>query len=351
MLSFFQKPYRFAMCAILLLSGLFAWSLLDVYIIPEAPVQEMEYETIDFSRFTRPAEPETYGEPSDETFPGGSIVTLYPVESSPAEPGREDTDIPDTEAPTEAPDYPIITESSYLDEHISITITTIRRFDSDIHVAEVILDSPEYLKTALANGQFGYNIKEKTSEQAKRVEAILAVNGDFYGANREGYVIRNGTLYRDSIRDTRFEDLAILYDGSFKTFYEWDITPRELLHKEGAMQILAFGPTLLKNREIVVGEKTEVGVASPNGNPRTVIGLVEPCHYFIVVADGRTPQSYGPTLYQMAQVMKELGCVTAYNLDGGGSATMYFNGKLVNHPTTDGEPHERKVSDIVYVGY
>ena len=117
------------------------------------------------------------------------------------------------------------------------------------------------------------------------------------------------------------------------------------------MQILAFGPTLLKNGEIVVGENTEVGVSSPNGNPRTVIGIVEPCHYFIVVADGRTQQSYGPKLYQMAQVMQELGCVTAYNLDGGGSATMYFNGRIINYPTTDGKYKERSVSDIVYIGY
>ena len=49
--------------------------------------------------------------------------------------------------------------------------------------------------------------------------------------------------------------------------------------------------------------------------------------------------------------MQGLGVTTAYNLDGGGSSTLYFNGKVVNNPTTNGNTiSERKVSDIVYIG-
>lgn len=75
-------------------------------------------------------------------------------------------------------------------------------------------------------------------------------------------------------------------------------------------------------------------------------------HYLFVVSDGRTSESEGLSLYEMAEFMQSLGAATAYNLDGGGSSTMYFNGEVVNNPTTSGRNiKERSVSDIVYIGY
>ena len=87
-------------------------------------------------------------------------------------------------------------------------------------------------------------------------------------------------------------------------------------------------------------------------NPRTAIGIYDDLHYVFVVSDGRTDESEGLSLYQLAEFMQSLGVTTAYNLDGGGSSTMYCNGEIVNNPTTNGKSiKERKVSDIVYVGY
>ena len=75
-------------------------------------------------------------------------------------------------------------------------------------------------------------------------------------------------------------------------------------------------------------------------------------HYMFVVSDGRTDESAGLSLSQLAEFMQGLGVVTAYNLDGGGSSTMYFNGEVINNPTTSGRSiKERSVSDIVYSGY
>ena len=93
-----------------------------------------------------------------------------------------------------------------------------------------------------------------------------------------------------------------------------------------------------------------------SSNPRTAIGIVEEedgsLHYIIVVSDGRTDESEGLTLYQLAEVMQQYGATTAYNLDGGGSSTLYFNGQVINNPTTNGNTiSERAVSDIVYIGY
>lgn len=86
-------------------------------------------------------------------------------------------------------------------------------------------------------------------------------------------------------------------------------------------------------------------------NPRTAIGIIDNLHYVLVVSDGRTKESDGLSLLELAEFMESLGVTTAYNLDGGGSSTMYFNGEVVNQPTTNGKSiKERRVSDIVYIG-
>ena len=243
---------------------------------------------------------------------------------------------------------PVVTENSYTDENISINIKEYEAADTVIYVADVQLSSAEYLKTALAQGLFGRNVTEKTSATAKNAGAILAINGDYYGSQQKGYVIRNGVLYRSTSAGR--EDLVIYSDGSFGIITEGQISAEQLL-KDGAVQVLSFGPALVEDGQISVGVSTEVGKAMAS-NPRTAIGIIDECHYIFVVSDGRTSESEGLSLYELAQVMQQLGAKTAYNLDGGGSSTMYFNGSVVNNPTTNGRTiSERSVSDIVYIGY
>ena len=243
------------------------------------------------------------------------------------------------------------TDTSYSDENIQMTIETITTNNTTVYVADIQVSSPEYLKTALAQNTYGTNVTAKTSETAAANNAILAINGDYYGANSTGYVIKNGVLYRDTVRDNAsYGDLAIYADGSFEVIYENEVSAQELID-QGVVNLLAFGPTLVENGEIVVDTSTEVGRAK-SSNPRTAIGIIDENHYIIVVADGRTSESEGLSLYQLAQVMQQYGATTAYNLDGGGSSTLYFNGQVINNPTTNGNTiSERAVSDIVYIGY
>jgi exopolysaccharide biosynthesis protein len=88
-----------------------------------------------------------------------------------------------------------------------------------------------------------------------------------------------------------------------------------------------------------------------NSNPRTAIGQVSKLHYIVVVSDGRTSESQGLSLLELARVFEDQGCTVAYNLDGGGSSTMYFNGQIVNNPADGNGSQEREVSDIVYFGH
>lgn len=244
-----------------------------------------------------------------------------------------------------------ITETSYQDDNIQISLETFRKYDTTIYVADITLSSADYLKTALAQNTFGTNITEKTSELAEEKNAIFAINGDYYGANSKGYVIKNGVLYRNTIRDNSdYGDLVIYQDGTFGIIDETQISADQLL-QDGVTNLFAFGPTLIKDSTIAVSEHEEVGRAM-SSNPRTAIGIVDSLHYIVLVSDGRTSESEGLSLYEVADIMQEYGCSTAYNLDGGGSSTMYFNGQIINNPTTNGRKiSERSVSDIVYIGY
>lgn len=237
---------------------------------------------------------------------------------------------------------------SYSSETMEISVYSFRSNDTTCYAADVKVSSPEILKTAFADNSYGKNVTEKTSEIADEVNAILAINGDYYGAQESGYVIRNGVLYRDDADSDR-QDLVIYKDGSMEIINESDISAQELLDN-GAYQVLSFGPALVTDGEISVTEGEEVGKAMTS-NPRTAIGYISDTHYVFFVSDGRTDESEGLTLYQEAEVLQSLGCTLAYNLDGGGSSTMVFQGEVINNPTTSGNSiKERKVSDIVYIG-
>ena len=235
----------------------------------------------------------------------------------------------------------------YSDENVSIALNQYRVYDTDVYVAEVWLSSARYLKTALAQNSYGKNVTAKTSEMAAENGAILAINGDYYGAKESGYVIRNGVVYRDY--DSSDTDVLCVYaDGSFAVTNSAEYSAQELA-EQGVWQAFSFGPGLVEDGEITVTEEDEVGKAKAS-NPRTAIGWIDGLHYVFVVSDGRTAQSEGLSLYQLASFLRELGVQTAYNLDGGGSSTMVLNGEIINNPTTGGSrAKERSVSDIVYI--
>ena len=279
--------------------------------------------------------PKTYGTAQAQTVPEAAASALT------AEAGAET----DTTETAEAE----ITGTSYQDENISVIMKTYQVNDTIVYVADVQLSSIEYLKTAFAENVYGRNVTETTSKNAEGVNAILAINGDYYGARDSGYVLRNGTLYRTNTSGRSQEDLVILSDGSFEIINESETSAEELSELD-ALQVFAFGPALLPDGEISVTISEEVNQAK-SSNPRTAIAEIEPLHYLFVVADGRTDESEGLTLYELAEFLQHLGADTAYNLDGGGSSTMVFNGNLINNPTSTGKIKERSVSDIVYIGY
>ncbi len=240
----------------------------------------------------------------------------------------------------------VSTDTSYSDDNISVTLTEYYENNTKIYAADIMLSSAEYLKTAFANDTYGKNVTATTSSTAQANNAVLAVNGDYYRVQESGYVIRNGVVYRGSAKGA--DVLCVYANGTMEIVSDGDFTADELVSK-GVWQAFTFGPSLVENSSVTVGVNDEVGKAMAS-NPRTAIGMIDTNHFVFVVSDGRTSDSSGLSLYELAQFMKGLGVKTAYNLDGGGSSTMYFNGNVINNPTSGRSIKERGVSDIVYIG-
>ncbi|MFD4958451.1 phosphodiester glycosidase family protein [Microbacterium sp. NPDC058389] len=246
-----------------------------------------------------------------------------------------------------------VTGSSYSDGSTSITISTVTEGSGadtvTYYVADVTLSDATAVRSAFAKDQFGENITELTSAIAADNDAIFAINGDYYGFRDTGIVIRNGVVFRD---EPAREGLVFYTDGRVEVYDETTTTAAELL-ADGAWNTLSFGPAIVEDGSVVDGIEdveidTNFGNHSIQGDqPRTAVGVIDENHLVFVVVDGRqSGYSAGVTLTELADIMVDLGATTAYNLDGGGSSTMYFNGEVINQPSNGGE---RGTSDILYI--
>lgn len=245
------------------------------------------------------------------------------------------------------------TDTTYTSDDTSVTITQVTTGSGadtvTYYVADVVLDDITQLRSAFAQNQFGENITELPSEIAADHDAVVAINGDYYGFRDTGIVIRNGVVYRD---EPARQGLVFYTDGRVEVYDETSTSADELL-ADGAWQTLSFGPALVTDGQVVDGIDqveidTNIGNHSIQGTqPRTAVGVIDTNHLVFVVVDGRDEgYSRGVTMTRLAQIMADLGATTAYNLDGGGSSTMVFDGQVVNSPSNHGE---RATSDILYV--
>ncbi len=236
---------------------------------------------------------------------------------------------------------PVLTQDSYQSEYISIRIIRERDEESrsDVTIADIYVSSVEYLRRGFALDKWDGEMRSiKTI--AKDSGAILAMTGDYAGLLSAGLVAGNGVVYRKT--DNRVRDnCLILKDGQMLTFRRREMNVAEVLD-DGIWHSFLFGPALLEQGEAI----TSFDAAIRPANPRSSIGYYEPGHYCFVLVDGRSTANRGMTLEQLSAFMKNLGCRTAYNLDGGQSAILWFNGEIINKPYKGG----RRLMDIVYVG-
>lgn len=116
-----------------------------------------------------------------------------------------------------------------------------------------------------------------------------------------------------------------------------------------ANDALHAGPVLIHDGDIRITSNEEVffGSSIPNIHPRTAAGYRENGELVLVVIDGRQVNSRGVDLMELAIIMKDLDCIEAINLDGGGSSAMVVDGKLLNRPS--GTSIQREVMSAIAV--
>lgn len=241
---------------------------------------------------------------------------------------------------------------NYIDGNMSIKIKKVQKGSGKdlvtMFVSDVTLKDINYLHTAFAKNEFGMHITQKITKIAQNNNALFAVNGDFYGYRNDGVIVRNGILYRNN--PTR-DMLTLFKNGSMSIVDEKNANVKNLMYK-GLLDSFSFGPALIKNGKIADGLNYVFRDQwfIQNVEPRTGIGFLSPNHFIFIVVDGRKEYySRGLTLTEFANEFLSFGCTQAYNLDGGGSSTMYFKGRVVNNPLGRNGNYQRYVSDIIYI--
>lgn len=238
----------------------------------------------------------------------------------------------------------------YDDQRLSMRIKRIAEADYTYYVCDIQTSDPASAIKVGLSGDTLYGSKEHTSDIAARNGAVLAVNGDCYSFHKYGTIIRNGQLVRAN-KTTRHM-LTLDTQGNLATITaRTGEDPKALgdrLLAEGITQAWEFGPELVRDGQASPLDAS-FDLLSLRENalePRTAIGQIDAGHYFVIVVDGRSPgYSDGVSLWTLQALCVKAGAQVAFNLDGGGSATLYFNGQVINKPSGGGE---RSVSDIIY---
>ena len=259
------------------------------------------------------------------------------------------------------------TETGYEDSTLSVRIETGRFEDRcDYWTADIVIKDPSQLRTSAA-AKVGFLSKGTKDgvELCARINAVVGLNGDFVHGTEKydfGYVIRQGVLYRNNLDtagkwNSHLMDLLLIdEDGDFHIIRRAEAGAVKDMKIEGKriMQAFTFGPAL-----IIDGEKiddfggAESWINMDAGGPKQRIAFCQAgeLHYKVVCCSGpytntRTKaKNTGLTLAEFASLVAEQDVQTAYNLDGGDSVLLYFNGRIVNEKPNQGT---RKLQDVIY---
>ena len=250
---------------------------------------------------------------------------------------------------------PVLTKTSYQTDRVAIfldyVVDSTKTFTDhtfNYFIADVYFQNMEDFRSAPAKSWEKKWDHAWLTDIAKKQNAIFAVSGDFTLTRFKdgGLVTRNGEVLQTK-HDPRYDVGVIYRDGHMET-YVGEIAPvDQLMSDPEVWQILGFGPELLDENG-----QPKTSFSDPKrvvrGNIRNVVGYYEPGHYcFLYVPPYKKRQDRTCLrMEELSQLMYSLGCVRAFNLDGGATAGMYFNGKLV---TEKGMGPQRKNHDIYYI--
>ncbi|MBQ3156182.1 MAG: phosphodiester glycosidase family protein [Clostridia bacterium] len=236
-----------------------------------------------------------------------------------------------------------ISDHEYKDPTLHVVIEEGRKDNCDYWIARIKIGHPSQLRTAPA-ASFDNYFESNGVYIAKRQNAVLAIDGDYYAHYKYGYILRQGKVYRDKLRAER-DVLAIDENGDFHILFTPDRnTMNGTLNGKKLINAFHFGPALVVDGEIGALDAS-YWLAPELKRQRMCIAQTGPLEYFALCCASSRRGSDGMDLLQFAQLAKEMGAVTAYNLDGGDSTIMVFNGEKINDK---GNKNTRDISDIIY---
>ncbi len=162
---------------------------------------------------------------------------------------------------------------------------------------------------------------------------VAAINGGFWSnfGDPYGLQIGGGKAWPSLADDGETSLFAITADGSARIRHRTGRTPRNR-HYQAAVSGI---PSLVRTGSVAGSEIDRIGTAYGR-HPRTAVGVSSDGYtVFLVVVDGRRVGSRGLNLYELAAFMRDIGAPDAFNLDGGGSSTMFVRraGGVVNAPS------------------
>ena len=202
--------------------------------------------------------------------------------------------------------------------------------------------------------------KEYPYKLARKTGTVLAVTNDYAQLRLEqkkvypGIIIRNGVIYGSRTKQKNgkgfpnLDCLAIWPDGDMKVFYSDEKTAEEYL-EDGAVDVLAFGPVLIRDGELNEEGLKKYGTSKAE---RVAVGMVEKGHYYFMMLEGRVKRSNGDTIRFLAEKLLDKGCVIGFNLDGGQTAGIVFMGHQLCR-IKDGPKHysSRITCDVLGIGH
>lgn len=234
----------------------------------------------------------------------------------------------------------------YLDDSI-FAVTWQEVHDGSVYTfSEIKISHPSQFRRYLADGEYGSDKQYMTTEMAATVNAVVASAGDFYRFRDFGAVVYQGEAKR--VEGTYAETCYIDANGDMHFTYGGDVTTvaqvQEFVDEKDIQFSLAFGPILVDNGELI--EHTWYGVGEiTEGYARSALCQMGQLHYIVVTANTTGPYQEIPTVAQFAKNVAATGCISAYCLDGGQTATIVMNDELMNRPVYG---QQRKISDIIY---
>ncbi len=236
-----------------------------------------------------------------------------------------------------------LSASEYEDPTIHVTWEKGRVDECDYWIARITVASPEQLRTASAGG-FQSEVTNWGYKMAKRMNAVLAIDGDYYYYTGKGFIMRQGTIFRNILEGDR-DVLLIDEEGDFHiVLAAQQDEAGPMVDGKAVWNAFYFGPALVKDGVPIENPRGR-NMAWDEPRQRMCIAQTGKLEYMAICCAAPARGSKGMTLSAFAALVAEQNVLNAYNLDGGDSTMLIFNAEKINDPDNwDSRP----ISDIIY---